>query len=306
MENVLPALKAWRKVGRKTALATLVRINGSSPRPLGSQMAVADSGEAAGLITGGCAEAAIIAEARAAIEAGENLCIRYGAGSPYMDIRLPCGSGIDVFFDVSMADEKLDALLAAQSARRRALLHFDLEGLATRVSADWDEVNSGGYVKRYDPVVRVLAIGKGFIVPFVAQMAAAAQCEAHVYSPEQETLTLAQSACTRITHLTHDRQFDPSIIDAATAVLLLFHEHEWEAHFLEAALRSDCFYIGALGSRRTHADRLALMRERGIDEASLARIRGPVGLDIGAKSPPEIAISILAEIIETYRARVAT
>lgn len=300
-ENVLPDLAAWRRAGLKTALVTLVRIEGSSPRPLGCQMAVNERGEALGLITGGCAEAAIVAEAQSAIEAGANRCVRFGVGSPYMDVRLPCGSGIDVFFNATLSDSDVDALLAAQDARRPAAMAFDLERLTTRLCEP--EMRGGGdeYVKIYAPATKLLIIGKGAVTPFTAQLAQAMNFEAHVFSPEVETLEDAKPYCTTITHLTSDRPSYISSTDRWTAVVTLFHEHEWELGFLEASLNSDCFYVGALGSRRTHADRLAMLREKGVDEAKLQRISGPVGLDIGAKSPPEIALSIIAEIVEARR-----
>ncbi len=300
-ENVLPDMAAWRRSGLKTALVTLVRIEGVSPRPLGSQMAVNENGEACGLITGGCAEAAIIAEAQDVIAKGANRCVRFGVGSPYMDVRLPCGSGIDVFFDATLPGPDVDALLAAQDARRPAAIAFDLARLKTGLCAPEMGAACDEYVKTYAPDTKLLIIGKGAATPFTAQMARAAGFEVHVFSPEAETLEDAKPFCATVAHLTSDEQSILPAMDLWTAVVTLFHEHEWELNFLQSALRSDCFYIGALGSRRTHADRLSMLREKGMDEKNLQRISGPVGIDIGAKSPPEIALSIIAEIVETRR-----
>ena len=134
VENVLPVLKAWRAEGHATVLATLVAQDGSAPRPRGSQMAIRADGEAVGNLTGGCAEAAIIAEAQARLAAGANRLLRYGKGSPYIDIRLPCGSGIDVFFDTQLRDEDLDLVLAANARREPASLVFDFDALTCRAA----------------------------------------------------------------------------------------------------------------------------------------------------------------------------
>lgn len=300
-ENVLPDLATWRRAGLKTALVTLVRIEGTSPRPLGCQMAVNENGQACGLITGGCAEAAIIAEAQHAIAEGANRCVRFGVGSPYMDVRLPCGSGIDVFFDATLNDDNLAALLAAQEERRLAAMSFDIEDCEAALCDPETHADENAYVKVYAPVTRLLIVGKGAVTPFTAQMAHAVNFEAHVFSPEKETLEEAKPFCAAIAHLTSDSPSNMPEVDRWTAVVTLFHEHEWELNFLAAALASNCFYIGALGSRSTHADRLAMLRDKGLGEENLKRISGPVGLDIGAKSPPEIALSVIAEIVEARR-----
>ncbi|WDI30462.1 XdhC family protein [Hyphococcus flavus] len=303
-EDVLPPLLRWREEGLKTTLVTLVNIEGSSPRPLGSQMAVAENGDSIGVITGGCAEAAIVFEAQEAMKSGENRCVRYGEGSPYMDIRLPCGSGIDVFFDACFSDEHLTKLLSAQKERRQMTMNFDVEALTASIhesKISQQEFAEGKYAKLYNPPVRLLAAGKGFILPYVAQFAKALSIETHAYSPEEETLEHAAPFCTSTTHLTNGSGFVSANIDRWTAIVTLFHEHEWEASILSSALKSECFYLGALGSRRTHQERLEVLRMQGVDETSFERIRGPVGLDIKAKSPPEIAVSIVAEIIETQR-----
>ncbi len=300
-ENVLPALADWRRAGMKTALVTLVGIEGSSPRPLGSQLAVNENGGAVGLITGGCAESAIIAEAVAAISAGENRCVRFGVGSPYMDVRLPCGSGIDVFVDVALADGDLAQIQRAQADRRVTAMSFDVAALSAAHVEAADVGMAANFTKRYVPAPRILIIGKGAILPYVAQIAATMSFEVHAFSSEAEVLKECESFCAATTILTTSYTFEAENFDRWTAAVTLFHEHEWELDYIEAALDSPCFYVGALGSRRTHAERLEMLREKGVPESDLRTIRGPVGLDIGAKSPPEIALSIVAEIVEAYR-----
>lgn len=301
VDNVLPDLQRWRQAGERTALVTLVAVDGSAPRPLGSQMAINASGAAVGNITGGCAEAAIVAEACAAMAAGQNRCVRYGTGSPYLDIKLPCGSGIDVYFDVTLSGTALDLLLTAQRAREPMVLAIDPAAHRVAVAPEPPAAEPGSsvFTRRYTPAPRLVLAGAGPMVPILAAMASIAEFEVIVMSSEPETLALAVPHAVMALQLTTPDEFRYDGFDRWTAFVSLFHEHDWEPPILTHALASACYYIGALGSRRTHATRLALLRERGVDETLLARIHGPVGLDLGARSPPEIAVSILAEIIAT-------
>jgi len=300
MADVLPTLAAWRAAGFGTALATIVYVDGSAPRPLGSQMAINARGEAVGNLTGGCAEAAIIAEAQACIAAGTNRMTRYGKDSPYIDLRLPCGSGIDVFFDVTLADTDLRALLDAAAARVPAGLGFDFATLrAAAVPAE--DATGYGWVRVCEPVTRLYAVGKGPILPLVAELGRVAEFEVIAMSPEAETLEMARPHARETHALTTPDAFRCGRLDRWTAFLSLFHEHEWEPAVLIQALQSDCFYLGALGSRRAAQLRRQALTEAGVAAADIARIRAPVGLAIGARSPPEIALAILAEIVAVRR-----
>lgn len=303
MNDVLPTWLGWRLAGLPAALVTLVHVDGSAPRPRGSQMAVNARGEAVGNLTGGCAEAAIIAEAVARLDAGDNRVVRYGKGSPYIDIRLPCGSGIDVFFDVRIDVAEVARIVEANAGRQAAALCCDLAALrAWSVAGTPAAVAGADYLRHCEPVTRILAVGKGPLLPLVAQLGSAAEFEVEVMSSEVETLEMARPHAREARALSTPDAFRCGPLDRWTAFLSLFHEHEWEPPVLAAALASNCFYVGALGSRRTAEARRVALREAGVDEAGIARVRGPVGLPIGAKSPPEIALAILAEIVATRRA----
>ena len=304
VESVLPSLKAWREEGHATALVTLFASDGSAPRPMGSQMAIADDGRAVGSITGGCAEAAIVAEAQQRIARRANGAVRYGAGSPYIDIRLPCGSGIDVWFDTTLPDADLDILLAARAARRMACLVIDPKAGSAHARAGVPaDAPSTAYLRRYDPVLRLVLVGKGPILPLLAQLAHAMDFEVHAFSSEPETLELAAPHAAITGHLATPVSFRDPGFDAHTACVSLFHEHEWEPPILKLALESSCFYVGALGSQRTHAARVQTLAEQGLPQDHIARLHAPVGLPLGGKNPPEIALSILAEIVQIHHQR---
>jgi xanthine dehydrogenase accessory factor len=301
IDDVLPSLALWRAEGLKTALVTMVGADGSAPRPIGSQMGVCEDGRAVGNLTGGCAEAAIIAEAQAAMAAGANRCVRYGAGSPYIDIRLPCGSGIDVYFDVTLADADLETLLTAKARRRQVALCIDAHADRRWIADAAPQPAPGLYARAITPMPRLVVVGKGPIVALLARMARAVEFEVLVWSSERETLDDVADSANEASHLAAPEAFAFDGFDRWTAFVSLFHEHEWEPPLLARALAAPCFYVGALGSRRTHATRLEVMRARGMSDEVLARIHAPVGLAIGAKTPPEIAVAILAQIIQVRR-----
>jgi xanthine dehydrogenase accessory factor len=304
VESVLPSLKAWRAEGLATTLVTLFASDGSAPRPLGSQMAIAEDGRAVGSITGGCAEAAIIAEAQQRMARHANGAVRYGAGSPYIDIRLPCGSGIDVWFDTTFPEADLDILLAARARRETACLVIEPLSGRTYARTSLPAVTpSGAYLRRYDPVLRLVLVGKGPIVPLLTQLAAAMDFEVHAFSPEPETLDLAAPFAFRVAPLATPVSFRDPGFDAHTACVSLFHEHDWEPPILALALASPCFYVGALGSQRTQEARVLTLAETGVPAAHIARLHAPVGLHLGGKNPPEIALSILAEIVQVHHRR---
>ncbi|MFT3996182.1 MAG: XdhC family protein [Asticcacaulis sp.] len=286
-DYVLEDLLRWREEGQKTALLTLVRIDGSSPRPAGSQIAVAADGRATGAITGGCVEQTLVRDALTAMARGQNHVELYGEGSCFRDIVLPCGSGIHVCFDVTLEDARLKALVEARRARRRAVY----------VCAGPD----GAYSRDYCPQPRLIVVGQGHIVPLLAHMATLSEFEVIALSPDEATRMRTPGAQGMYGGSGIEPGIESGWIDGATAVVSLFHDHDYEPGVLRAALGSEAFYIGALGSRATHLRRLEGLRADGWDEAALSRIQGPVGLDIGAKTPPEIALAVMAGVVRAWR-----
>jgi xanthine dehydrogenase accessory factor len=286
-DYVLDDLLKWRREGLRTALVTLVGIEGASPRPLGSQIAVAEDGRAVGAVTGGCAEQAIVLDALSAMTRGENHLEIYGKGSRFKDIELPCGSGVSMYFDVTLDIAALEGLVAAHEARQSSI--YIAEGEAFT------------YSRTYLPRNRLVILGRGHIVTSLAQMGHLNEFEILVLCPDEATRQQCASYAQTFP-LISCKDCDASSLDSHTAVVSLFHDHDCEPDILSAALESRAFYIGALGSRRTHARRLENLGAMGWGEAACARIDGPAGLDIGAKTPPEIALSIMANIVAKARA----
>ncbi len=302
VENVIPTLYRSLNEGRRVALVTLVRIDGSSPRPIGSQLGVVADGRSVGMITGGCAEKAIIAEALRCIERDENKIVRYGAGSPYLDVVLPCGSGIELFIETQCAAKIVHETYTLKKNRELGSMAIDLPELTSHLTTTTKTVNNrSNFVVVYEPDYRIFAFGEGANLISFCTLARAAGIIVEAYSPDIEALEFLSNNNVNGHNIHSKSDFEVLTIDTYTAVVTLFHEHEWEGNILHAALNSQADYIGALGSRLTHKKRLELLEAMPSTKRCPDIIRGPVGLDIGAKNPNEIAVSIIAEIIEERR-----
>lgn len=304
-EYVLSDLQKWRSEGKRAALLTLYNVEPTGPRPAGSQMAVSETGEFTGFLSGGCVEGALVEEARAAMEAGHNRTIRYGVNSPYFDIELPCGSAIDVYIDIGIDDDTVGRLTTAMTTRTPVCLISDMESggnLVVPYVGDDRRMQltfqASTFDRLYRPPLKLLIAGKGPVIVAAAEIAGASDIEVHVITTEDDTAAQATNA-----GATASKTLQPGSIDTWTAVATLFHEHELEVPVLSAAMRSSAFYIGALGSRNTHAERVSRFLEEGWDKDVIARIKGPLGISMGSRNPPEIAISMVAEVLKTYRER---
>lgn len=283
------------RAGERVAIVTLVEIEGSSPRPPGAQMAVSETGSWTGYLSGGCIERAVAAEAVAAIEAGRSRRVRYGRGSRYIDISLPCGSAIELIFDVAVALEKLQDIDERLRRRRPAMLEVPLGG---PLIDDGGETES--FLDRhYLPRRRVVIAGLGPVPVLLARLAAQASFDVVLHTPD-EVMAEAVRGLGIPVALPGETAL-AGVLDDRTAIVFAFHEHDREERLLPVALESEAFYIGAMGSRTTQEARLAMLRRKGFDEARLERIHGPAGLLPRARSASDLALSILAEIVEVAR-----
>mgnify|MGYP001365066089 CR=1 FL=1 len=258
---------------KPAALCTIVGIEGSFSRRLGTQLAVAEDGTRAGDMADRCLDDELANQARAAMADGEKRLLRYGQGSPFIDFRLPCGSGLDILID---------------PAPDRDALHRCLEDLDARRPTALPLANGQLPERRYVPPLRIVLLGAGAEVGALEQLASAQG--------------IAIERLEAGNDLALGRAPDWLEADAWTAVLLLFHDHEWEHALLEWALSTPAFYIGAQGGAPARATRIERLRASGHDDAALARITSPVGLIPRARDPAVLALSILAEVVGAYEA----
>lgn len=268
--------------GSRTALVTLVEIHGGAARAIGAQMAVRQDGLYCGFVSGGCTEAAVAAEAVVALDKGMDRMLRLGEGSPFFDIVLPCGGGITLAIHVLRDATVLH--LALRGLCRRTPLRLGYHPGAQALSLESGEGESGWqgekFIRTYRPKPRLLLAGNPLETGAVARVAAA----------------LGYAVLT----VERGQTPSPDQLDADTAVALLFHDIDRELPLLDAALASPAFYIGALGSRHTHAKRCEALHQHGHGETALARIKAPIGIFDKARDSRALALSIVADIAQAY------
>ncbi|MCM2293080.1 XdhC family protein [Allorhizobium sp. BGMRC 0089] len=272
------------------AMAFIIGVEGPSYRPPGACMIVWDDGHRTGTLSSGCIDQDIAAHAEAVAETGKAKCLRYGLGSPFLDLVLPCGGGLDILVVPPPKAEHLQNILADVAARRSFFLWLGLEGVLNEPSA------SAKLALTVLPDPRFLVFGKGPEAVAFTAMAAGAGYDTVLASPDEETLQRAPSASRRV-HLTGPSSFTSLDLDAQTAGVLFFHDHDMETVILQWLLASNAFYIGAQGSHRAAARRLERLRAAGLGEDALQRLHGPIGVIPSARDARTLAASVLAEIL---------
>ena len=294
-DDVRPALRQAKATGRPMILATLVRVDGGGPRPVGTQMVFAD-GIVAGYFSGGCVEADIADHAFACLADGEPRRLVYGQGSPWPDIQLLCGAGIEIFLERVAPDAPaLGDLLQAETERRPVTWLSDGE---TQVCVDRGQAEAWTQAvqRDYDPPQKLVVFGSDPTALAIAQLGAMSGLQTTFVRPK------GPEAPPPVPGLAYRRDDPQSALvaigtDAWTAIAVATHNLETDREALAAALPSSAGYVGLLGARKRLAERLAPLRAAGLPEAQLARVKAPIGLDIGGKAPWEVAVSVIGEIM---------
>ena len=302
MPRPLELLIASARRDERCALVTLVGIHGAAPRRIGAQMAVTEGGEVAGSFSGGCLDWSVLEEAQRAIADAASRRVRYGTDSPYVDIVLPCGSGLDLQFDGAVPAATVDSIEQA-IARREA---FDLRWRDASQPPDCLPPASTATDElciRQRPALRLVLAGAGDTLLAMCRLARAADIEVTALSPERELHPALDAIGVPLHVLQAQHALPPLAFDAYTAAITLFHDHDWELPFLQRALASDACLVGAMGSPRAQAQRLEQLQVHGVPDADAARLRSPLGLLPRARDPQELAVSMLAEAMQAYRTR---
>jgi xanthine dehydrogenase accessory factor len=267
-------------------------------------MGVAEDGRFAGSFSGGCIEAAVVAEALEAIRAGRPRQVRYGAGSPYLDVRLPCGGGVDLLFQPDPDRDVIHQAAALLEARRPiTLIQPETRSLAVvgdprvRTTGWHDEA----FVSWHAPPLGLMILGQGAEAMMLAQLGRAFGANITVLSPDERTLAFAEGLGLRNLPLTTPSAVTEFVADPWSAAIFLFHDHAWEPLLMERVLSQPAFFIGAMGSRRTHAARLDTLRSLGVRQEALERIVSPLGLIPSARDPATLALSALSQVVDVYR-----
>ena len=321
MENldvmVLRTLLGWRMAGQRAMLATVVRTWGSSPRPVGSIMALCETGAVVGSVSGGCIEDDLIdRHTRAyaqpagadrglshAIPSGPPTFVKYGITADEAHrFGLPCGGTLELLLeydpDPALLADLIAQLAAGRLVQRTVRLSDGAVTLAPTQAPEDLKVDAQQLTNTFGPEYRMLLIGAGQLTEYMATMALFNGFAVTVCDPREEYRgSWSVPGATVVSDMPDDvvLAFKP---DRRTCVVALTHDPKLDDLALLEALNTEAFYVGGIGSRRNNEARRARMIEHfDQTEASLQRLRGPIGIYIGSKTPPEIAVSVMAEIL---------
>ena len=306
----------WHRSGKGAALATVIETWGSAPRQAGSQLAISGNGEIMGSVSGGCVEGAVVVEAIEALQDGAPRILTYGVSDDNaFAVGLACGGTIRILVEPigrAMPEAILQRIVEARAARepmaygvmpksweRRIV---GITEMPDRFRGDKSGLEENGeFIALFNPPLRLLIVGAVHIAQALVPMARLAGYDPVVIDPRAAFASDGRFPNTVLRHDWPDDALNAEGLDSRTAIVTLTHDAKLDDPAIIAALGSEVFYLGCLGSTRTHAKRVERLRALGIDEARIACIHAPVGLAIGAKTPAEIAVSVLAQITDVLR-----
>ncbi len=307
----------WHAAGRGVAVAFVVETWGSAPRPAGSMLVIDQEGAMEGSVSGGCVEGAVIVEAMEAIADGKPRLLDYGVSDDEaFAVGLACGGRIRVLVDPVggvMPVELLEELVAAATEKRATAYVADLDSGSRQIAGsdtylerfrmDRSGVEEDGttFVAIQNPPLRMIIVGAVHIAQHLVPMARACGYAPVVIDPRGAFGSEARFPDVEISDDWPDEALEALAPDARTAVVTLTHDPKLDDPAIMATLRGPAFYLGCLGSKRTHAKRVDRLKAAGFSDDDIAKIHAPVGVNIGGKSPAEIAVSIMAEVTATLR-----
>ena len=308
---------AWHKAGQGAVLATVIETWGSAPRRVGGQMVVNADGDMQGSVSGGCVEGAVILEAQEALRSGRSGILEYGVSNgDAFAVGLACGGTIRILLEpvgnTGFPPQMLHDLVDARANRVPVAYVVDLATDQRRLDAhgyddlfrlDRSGIQEGTqtFVGLHNPPVRVVIVGAVHIAQTLVPMLQLVGIDPIIIDPRDGFASQARFRDVDIIPDWPDDALQNLRLDARTGIVLLTHDPKLDDPALQIALASDVFYIGALGSKRTHASRIVRLRDMGFGNQDIERICGPIGLNIGAATPAEIAASILGQIVQTLR-----
>jgi len=331
--SIIPSALEWLAEGRRVALATVMQTWGSAPQPVGSQLAVDGEGNFLGSVSGGCVEGEVIAEAADVLLSAKPRTLQFGVEDrTAWKAGLACGGTIRVLLEPLQRDEGGDEegvlrqLASDIEARREVALVTELATGERRIAHAPGDLGSDlapalaeafqhdrsvilqrsdgeVFINVFSPTIRLIIVGAVHVAQALAQMARALGYDILIVDPRAAFATEERFGDVKILKDWPEEALAAVGLDAATAVTLLSHDAKIDDEALIAVLRSDAFYVGALGSKKTHAARVERLRAAGLAAADIARIHAPIGLDIGAQGAAEIALSIVAEIAAVHRGK---
>ena len=302
--EIFQFLQQSASAGEAVALVTVTDVTGGSTRNPGAHMGVAANGDFRGSLSGGCIEAEVVNQALAAMETGKPRALRYGQGSPFFDIRLPCGGSVDVLITPISDPDPLNAIAKTLAGRQPVgfTLFRDEGGIALALARDgahaaWDDA---GFSVNHPPPLKLCILGHGASVEALFNLAQASAIECTVLTPDRDIIEKLAARGQQAIELKSLDQAPPFDVDRWTACIFLFHDHEWDAVLIPRILEQNPFFIGAMGSRKTAAARRDYLIAAGVDPTQVERLHGPIGLVPSSRNPRMLALSVLTQAASEY------
>ena len=279
-------------------LAVITAIIGTSYRNLGTMMAFGPDGQRTGSLSSGCIEDDIAEHAATALQTGKSVTLRYGQGSPFFDLKLPCGGGLQVLLIPNPDQNLLRAVLALSDARQDATLCIGADGTLSSQAKNPGDLNI-----TLEPELRFWVYGHGIEAMSFALMAQAAGYDVTLFGQSGLQTDLSRIGPLNITVVPSFRSYVCPVPDRRTAIALFFHDHENEARILAQFLPSDAFFIGAQGSQNARKRLLADLTEMGVKPKHIAHLAASFGLIGSCRDPRTLAVSVLAHVLSVAGAK---
>ena len=338
VKEILPDLDLWQSQGEDIALATVVQVRRSAPRPPGARLCITRSGRMSGSVSGGCVEADVFERAMQVLDSRNPEVANYGIADELgFEVGLSCGGSIDVLIEPFVVDAEWDSLrrsvereqeavyaigLAPESVLGRKLVRLDATrsvgsiapSLDSHIADEGDRLLQVGgtkivslpyegeqaqvYMEAFRPSPSLLIVGATHTAMSLCRLAAEVGFQVTVIDVRAALATPERFPdASKILHAWPDEALSQVPLDSYSSLVVLTHDPKFDVPALASGLRSQARYIGAQGSRVTHEGRKQQLRQQGFTDADLARIRAPIGLDIGSRTPAELALAILAEVL---------
>ena len=309
VDDILTPTSFWLKEKRRIALATVISTWGSSPRPVGGQMAIDENGEIIGSVSGGCIEGAVISEGIDSIKDGKSRIKDYGISNDMAwEVGLACGGELKVLIQpLNLEDEIVYSIVDSIKKRKTVKLKIDcsngdriIDNTISNQISHFDKLNNE-FIHIIDPKPRLFIVGAVHIAQALVSLANVADYEIILIDPRDHFATKNRFPNCKIINEWPDEALSKFHLDSSSHLVTLTHDPKIDDLALIFCMKKNFGYIGSLGSNKTHNKRCERLIEKGFDEIELSKIHAPIGLDIKAKTPAEIATSILAEIINYRR-----
>ena len=300
--QVLKSAADWVKAGRRVVMATVIKTWGSAPRPIGALTAIRDDGMVVGSVSGGCIEDDMILQVRSGeLVKDKPATTKYGVSADEAKrFGLPCGGMAELVLEPLTKEGGLDALLGHVERHELVMRKLDMKSgkvtIGPAKSTDLLAFDGATLATVHGPRWRLLIIGAGQLSTFLAQMAQGLDYHVTICDPREEYAEGWDVAGVELKRGMPDEVVTEMRLDGHSAVVTLTHDPKLDDMALLEALKSPAFYVGAIGSRKNNDSRRQRLAEFDLSQQEIARLHGPVGLKLGARTPPEIAIAILAEL----------